>query len=65
MSNTKQLLQQLDTMVSEGRNPNTMRLDTLSNHELLACINSEDQKVAGAVRDAIPSIAEALESQAN
>ncbi|MFW8591559.1 N-acetylmuramic acid 6-phosphate etherase [Glaciecola sp. 2405UD65-10] len=60
MSNTKQLLQQLDTMVSEGRNPNTMRLDTLSNHELLACINSEDQKVAGAVRDAIPSIAEAL-----
>lgn len=61
MSNTKKLLQQLDAMVSEGRNPNTMSLDTLSSHDLLACINSEDQKVAGAVKDAIPSIAEALE----
>nr|WP_136252706.1 N-acetylmuramic acid 6-phosphate etherase [Ningiella ruwaisensis] len=62
MSNSSSdLIQQLDTLVSEGRNPDTMNLDQLSTLELLKVINNEDQKVAHAVRDAIPAIAKATD----
>jgi len=61
MTHNKSLIQQLDSMVSEGRNPNTMQLDTLSTLDLVTCINSEDQKVATAVQQVLPKIAEAVD----
>lgn len=58
---TQELLQQLESLVSEGRNPNTMNLDELSTSELLSVINQEDQKVALSVAQALPDIAQAVD----
>ncbi|WP_102796325.1 N-acetylmuramic acid 6-phosphate etherase [Bowmanella denitrificans] len=55
------LLKQLDQMVSEGRNPHTYDIDLLSTQQILDRINLEDQKVALAVRQAIPLIAQAVD----
>lgn len=55
------LLQQLDTMVSEGRNPDTLDIDLLNTEAILQKINAEDQKVAQAVAVAIPLIAAAVD----
>ncbi|WP_088330031.1 N-acetylmuramic acid 6-phosphate etherase [Lacimicrobium sp. SS2-24] len=55
------LLKQLDSMVSEGRNPDTMDIDLLSTQAILKKINTEDQKVAAAVAAAIPLIAQAVD----
>jgi N-acetylmuramic acid 6-phosphate etherase len=60
-SNTPTLIQQLESLVSEGRNPDTMDLDTLSTLDLLKVINKEDQKVAQAVALALPSISKAVD----
>ncbi len=57
---TKELIEQLESLVSEGRNPNTMQLDQLNTVDLLTVINQEDQKVALAVARAIPFIADAV-----
>lgn len=59
---TAQLLAQLSKIVSEGRNPDTMDIDLLSSEEVLKRINQEDQKVASAVRDCLPAIANAVDS---
>ncbi|GAB3020312.1 N-acetylmuramic acid 6-phosphate etherase [Bowmanella dokdonensis] len=56
-----QLLAQLEQMVSEGRNPDTLDIDLLPTEQILEKINREDQKVALAVRDAIPQIALAVD----
>ena len=58
---TSILLSQLDKLVSEGRNPNTMQLDSLSVIDILSTINNEDKKVAEAVSEAINDIAKAVE----
>ncbi|MDT0595359.1 N-acetylmuramic acid 6-phosphate etherase [Glaciecola petra] len=58
---TQELIKQLDSLVSEGRNPHTMNLDTLSNSDLLTVINQEDQKVALAVEKALPQITQAVD----
>lgn len=55
-TNEQALMQQLDSLVSEGRNPRTMTLDTLNTLDLLKVINQEDQKVALAVAAALPNI---------
>lgn len=55
------LLKQLDKLVSEGRNPNTMKLDTLTTQDLLKVINQEDQKVAQAVASVLPNITLAVD----
>jgi N-acetylmuramic acid 6-phosphate etherase len=60
-ASTADLIKQLDTLVSEGRNPDTMNLDTLDTQALLAVINQEDQKVALAVQNVLPNIAQAVE----
>lgn len=54
---TKALIKQLESLVSEGRNPDTMTLDTLSTLDLLTVINQEDQKVPTAVAHTLPTIA--------
>ena len=47
--NKNALLQQLNQLITEQRNPNSMQLDSLSAQELVALINREDQQVALAV----------------
>lgn len=44
-----ELAQSLNKIVSEGRNPDTLDIDTLSTEGILARINNEDAKVANAV----------------
>lgn len=58
---TEELLAQLNKIVSEGRNPDTMDIDLLSSEDVLKRINHEDQKVASAVQECVPRIAEAVD----
>jgi N-acetylmuramic acid 6-phosphate etherase len=46
---------------TEGRNQNTLDLDTLATIDILKSINQEDRSVAGCVARAIPNIALAVE----
>ncbi len=57
-----ELLVELNDILSERRNSDTMNIDLLSTDEILSKINDEDQKVAEAVKAAIPEIAQAVES---
>lgn len=52
----------LDNLTTEARNQRTMHLDEMSVIELLTVMNEEDTKVAGAVKEQIPHIAEAVAS---
>jgi N-acetylmuramic acid 6-phosphate etherase len=52
----------LAALSTEGRNSRTTDLDTLETGKLLEVMNDEDQKVAGAVRIALPQIREAVEA---
>ncbi|WP_100644486.1 N-acetylmuramic acid 6-phosphate etherase [Alteromonas facilis] len=61
-STTAQLLDQLEQIVSEGRNPDTMDIDLLGTEDILKKINNEDQKVAAAVAQCIPEIAKAVDT---
>ena len=54
------LLEQLNRIISEGRNPHTMDIDVLPTIEILEKINQEDAGVADAVRKTIPHIAKAV-----
>ncbi len=56
------LLASLETLISEGRNPDTMDIDTLPTEAILARINREDAKVAPAVAGLIPGIAEVVDA---
>jgi N-acetylmuramic acid 6-phosphate etherase len=51
----------LEDLLTEQRNPNSARIDTLSTQEILRVINDEDRKVADAVAAAIPQIAKAVD----
>lgn len=59
--NKNALLQQLNQLITEQRNPNSMQLDSLSAQELVALINREDQQVALAVEKCLPQITSAVE----
>ncbi|HWR29259.1 MAG TPA: N-acetylmuramic acid 6-phosphate etherase [Negativicutes bacterium] len=50
-----------DRLETERRNPDTNNLDMLPTHELVAAIQREDEKVAAAVRKALPEISAAVE----
>lgn len=50
-----------DHLATEERNPDTHQLDTLSTMDLVAAIQREDEKVAPAVRAALPQIAAAVD----
>jgi N-acetylmuramic acid 6-phosphate etherase len=54
----------LASLPTETRNPASEHLDELSTLEMLAVINDEDAKVAGAVRAELPSIAQAIDAVA-
>ena len=55
------LLNSLETMLSEQRNPNTLHIDALSSLEVVTLLNHEDKQVAFAVEKALPQIAQAVE----
>ena len=52
----------LEHLITEQRNPASEGIDSLPTRELLEVINREDQKVAFAVQQEIPRIAEALDA---
>lgn len=55
------LLNTLSQLITEQRNPNTMDIDTLSAFDIVQKMNQEDQKVAIAIQDNLPQIAQAVE----
>ncbi|MCI7718784.1 N-acetylmuramic acid 6-phosphate etherase [[Pasteurella] aerogenes] len=57
----KNLLNHLAQLITEQRNPHSMRLDQLSAAEIVHLMNEEDQKVAQAVAACLPQITLAVE----
>jgi N-acetylmuramic acid 6-phosphate etherase len=62
VNKTEDLLAQLNSIVSEGRNPDTLDIDLLSSEAILRKINHEDAQVAPAVATQIPQIAQAVDA---
>jgi len=58
---SKAVFDEIKKLVTEQRNPNTMDIDTKSALEIVQLINAEDQRVAGIVKEELPSIAQAVE----
>ncbi|MBM7047075.1 N-acetylmuramic acid 6-phosphate etherase [Rhizobium lusitanum] len=56
----QKLISELEQLVSEGRNPNTMHIDLLPTFDILREINYADQTVPIAVEKVIPAIAAAV-----
>ncbi len=56
------LLRELNTIVSEGQNPETLDIDLLPTEAILRKLNDEDQKVAPALREIIPEVAKAVDA---
>jgi N-acetylmuramic acid 6-phosphate etherase len=54
-------IENLEKLVTEGRNPNTMEIDSVSTLEMIEMINEEDKKVAIAVGEAKENIAKAVD----
>src|SRR5580698_402134 len=52
----------LEQLLTEQTNPASASIDAVSTEEMLRIINSEDQKVAGAVQREIPAIARAVDA---
>lgn len=57
----KNLLNALEQMITEQRNPHSMNLDSLSALDIVSLINQEDHKVAEAAKATLPQIAQAVE----
>ncbi len=57
-----ELAKSLNKVVSEGRSPDTLDIDTLSTQGILTRLNNEDAKVANAVALQIPQIAKAVDA---
>jgi N-acetylmuramic acid 6-phosphate etherase len=55
------MLENLGTLTTEARNARTLDLDELSALQIVEVMNDEDRKVAEAVREALPQIADAVE----
>ena len=55
------LMAELEQLVSEARNPNSMSIDLLPTEEILRVMNRDDALVPEAVAKVIPQIAEAVE----
>ena len=51
----------LGALVSESRNPATLRLDEMTTLEMVSCFNQEDHKVPEAIEKVLPAIAEAVD----
>ena len=55
------LMAELEQLVSEARNPETLQIDLMSTTQILSAMNSEDARVAEAVRKVLPEIAAAVD----
>lgn len=55
------LMAELETLVSEARNPDTVEIDLMSTREILAAMNREDRKAPEAVDKVLPEIALAVD----
>jgi N-acetylmuramic acid 6-phosphate etherase len=55
------LMAELETLVSEARNPDTAEIDLMSTREVLAAMNREDKKVPQAVEKVLPEITAAVD----
>jgi len=53
---------QLQQLVSEGRNPRTTDIDLMSSLEMVTTINDEDRGVADAVQQTLPQVAQAVDA---
>ncbi|MBF4692084.1 N-acetylmuramic acid 6-phosphate etherase [Fusibacter sp. Q10-2] len=51
----------IDFLKTESRNPKTLNLDTMSTLTLLRIMNEEDQKVIGAIKEALPQIEKSIQ----
>lgn len=58
---TGELLNKLSQLVSEGRNPETLDLDTLNSLELVTKLNIQDKQVPLAIEKVLPEIAKAVD----
>jgi N-acetylmuramic acid 6-phosphate etherase len=58
----RDLMSELDLLVSEGRNPNSMGIDVMSTHDILRTINDEDSTVPRAVERVMPAIEQAVDA---
>lgn len=61
MSQTE-LLQQLDTMSTEARNPASANLDQLNSLAIVSLINQADHTVASAITPCLPAVAQAVDA---
>ncbi|HUI31539.1 MAG TPA: N-acetylmuramic acid 6-phosphate etherase [Candidatus Acidoferrales bacterium] len=61
MTGQKILFEQLKTLITEARNPASMDIDSKSTFEILKVINDEDKKVAFAIEQELPYIADAVD----
>ena len=57
----KELFNQLSSLLTEQRNPDTQTIDLASSLEIVTAINNEDKKVADRIERKLPVIAEAVE----
>lgn len=55
----------LEALITEGRNPDTLDIDKLSTEDMLKKINNEDKKVPIAIEKEIPNIAKAVDIAAD
>ena len=55
------LIVELGHLVSEARNPDTMQIDLMSTHDILATMNAQDALVPEAVKQVLPQIATAVD----
>ena len=52
---------ELENLVTESRNQNTLKIDEVTTLEMVKLINNEDKKVAEAVEKELPNIAKAID----
>jgi N-acetylmuramic acid 6-phosphate etherase len=55
------VFQELSSLVTESRNPDTYEIDIMSTEEIVRLINKEDQKIVPALEKEIPYIVQAAE----
>ncbi|RHW76484.1 N-acetylmuramic acid 6-phosphate etherase [Colwellia sp. RSH04] len=61
MADEQSLIAELESMVSEKQNPDTLEIDLLPTSHVLTLINQQDHKVATAIEKVIPEITIAVE----
>lgn len=59
------LFEQLSTLLTEQRNPDTMTIDMADSYEIVKAINEEDKTVADKIENRLPVIAGAVETIAS